>query len=266
MLAAERHRKIIEKLEHFGAVKVSELSSQFQVTEKTIREDLEKLEEKGLLKRIHGGAVLEQEGEDSLLPLQIPNSRKSGEKYAIASLALSCIDENDIIALDAGSSTLELAKLLPNAPITVLTNDLLIIRELVMKDQVRLVVPGGHRQNNLLIGDESLEWISKLNVHKVFLSTTGIHLEYGLTIFTEKLIKLKQLFIRNAKTVYCLADHSKFDKGALITYASLAEIDWIITDEGITEEQEKKYVASGVKLMKAAREAESGGKKNKGRA
>ncbi|MEF2243500.1 MULTISPECIES: DeoR/GlpR family DNA-binding transcription regulator [unclassified Paenibacillus] len=263
MLAAERHRKIIEKLERHGAVKVSELSNQFQVTEKTIREDLEKLEEKGLLKRTHGGAVLDQGGEDSILPLQFPNSRKSQEKSAIAALALSCIADNDIIALDAGSSTLELAKLLPNAPITVLTNDLLIIRELAMKDQVRLVVPGGYRQNNLLIGEESLEWISKLNVHKVFLSTTGIHLEYGLTIFTEKLMKLKQLYIQNAKQVYCLADHSKFDKGALITYAELAAIDTIITDEDIEPEVAAKYEASGVKLMLAPLQAN--GRRHKGR-
>ncbi|MFD2114418.1 DeoR/GlpR family DNA-binding transcription regulator [Paenibacillus yanchengensis] len=251
MLAAERHRTIVDLLERDGAVKVSELSSQFQVTEKTIREDLEKLEEKGLLRRIHGGAVLMQEGEDSILPLQIPNSRKSQEKQAIASLALDCIEENDIIALDAGSSTLELAKLLPNAPITVLTNDLLIIRELAMKEQVRLVVPGGYRQNNLLIGEESLDWIAKLNVHKVFLSTTGIHLEYGLTIFTEKLLKLKQIYIQNAKHVYCLADHSKFDKGALITYASLSEVDMIFTDANIADDVAMKYEQSGVKLCRA---------------
>ncbi|CAM4005695.1 DeoR/GlpR family DNA-binding transcription regulator [Paenibacillus alkaliterrae] len=252
MLAAERHRKIIEKLEQLGAVKVSELSEQFQVTEKTVREDLEKLEEKGLLKRTHGGAVLEQSGEDSLYPLQFPNSKHQQEKAAIASLALSCIEPNDIIALDAGSTTLEMARRLPNMPVTVLTNDLLIIRELIAKDQVRLVVPGGYRHNNLLIGAESHDWIKRLNVHKLFLSTTGVHLEYGLTIFTEELTKLKKLYMENAKTVYCLADHSKFDKGALITYAGLHEIDFIITDDGMDAEVEAKYEAQGIRMLKAA--------------
>lgn len=252
MLAAERHRKIIEKLEQLGAVKVSELSEQFQVTEKTVREDLEKLEEKGLLKRTHGGAVLEQGGEDSLFPLQFPNSKHQQEKTAIASLALTCIEPNDIIALDAGSTTLEMAKRLPNLPVTVLTNDLLIIRELTVKDQVRLVIPGGYRHNNLLIGAESQEWIKRLNVHKLFLSTTGIHLEYGLTIFTEELTKLKKLYMENAKTVYCLADHSKFDKGALITFAGLEEIDCIITDEGIEPDVAAKYEALDIRMLKAA--------------
>jgi len=263
MLAAERHRKIIEKLEQLGAVKVSELSELFQVTEKTVREDLEKLEEKGLLKRTHGGAVSEQEGEDSLNPLHFPNSKHLREKTAIAALALSCIEPNDIIALDAGSTTLEMAKLMPNMPVTVLTNDLLIIRELTVKDQVRLVIPGGYRHNNLLIGAESQEWIKRLNVHKLFLSTTGIHLEYGLTIFTEELTKLKKLYMENAKMVYCLADHSKFDKGALITFAGLTEIDCIITDAGISSEVAAKYEALDIRMMKA--ELPENGKRMKGR-
>lgn len=263
MLAAERHRKIIEKLEQHGAVKVSELSEQFQVTEKTVREDLEKLEEKGLLKRTHGGAVMLQAGEDSLLPLQYPNSKHQSAKSAIAALALTCIEPDDIIALDAGSTTLELAKLLPNTPVTVLTNDLLIIRELMAKDQVRLVVPGGYRHNNLLIGAEAQEWIKRLNVHKLFLSTTGIHMEYGLTIFTEELTKLKKMYMDNAKTVYCLADHSKFDRGALITYASLKDVDIIITDDGISSDVQAKYEAQGLRMMKAA--VQEGGKRNKGK-
>ncbi|WP_169086783.1 DeoR/GlpR family DNA-binding transcription regulator [Paenibacillus sp. PL91] len=263
MLAAERHRKIIEKLEQLGAVKVSELSEQFGVTEKTVREDLEKLEEKGLLKRTHGGAVLEQEGEDSLYPLQFPNSKHQQEKSAIAALALSCIEPNDIIALDAGSTTLEMAKRLPNMPVTVLTNDLLIIRELTLKDQVRLVIPGGYRHNNLLIGAESQEWIKRLNVHKLFLSTTGIHMDYGLTIFTEELSKLKRLYIENAKTVYCLADHNKFDKGALITFAELSEIDYIITDDGIPPDVAAKYEALHIQMMKA--ELPESGKRTRGR-
>jgi DeoR/GlpR family transcriptional regulator of sugar metabolism len=206
---------------------------------------------------------VEQEGEDSLYPLQFPNRKHQQEKSAIAALALSCIEDNDIIALDAGSTTLEMAKRLPNMPVTVLTNDLLIIRELTLKDQVRLVIPGGYRHNNLLIGAESQEWIKRLNVHKLFLSTTGIHLEYGLTIFTEELSKLKKLYMDNAKIVYCLADHSKFDKGALITFAGLDEIDCIITDEGIAPEVAAKYEAQQIKMMKA--ELPESGKRTRGR-
>ncbi|XEC94155.1 DeoR/GlpR family DNA-binding transcription regulator [Paenibacillus tarimensis] len=252
MLAAQRHRNIIDKLEKDGSVKVSELSEWFQVTEKTVREDLEKLEKKGLLKRIHGGAVLEVEGEDSLLPLQYPNAKHQLEKAAIAEQALRFVELNDIIALDAGSTTLEMAKRLPNMPLTVLTNDLMIIRELTLKDQIRLVVPGGYRQRNLLIGTEDQEeWIRRLNVHKLFLSATGIHTEYGLTIFTEELAKLKKVYMACSKEIFCLADHSKFDKGALITFAELNDVHAIITDRVLSPELVKKYEAYDVKLIKA---------------
>ncbi|MFD0961347.1 DeoR/GlpR family DNA-binding transcription regulator [Paenibacillus chungangensis] len=264
MLAAERHRAIIAKLEDNGAVKVSELSELFGVTEKTVREDLEKLEKKGLLKRTHGGAVLEQGSEDSLLPLQIPNVKHSRKKSAIAELALTCIQDNDIIALDAGSSTLELARLLPNKPITVLTNDLLIIRELTAKENIRLVVPGGYRHNNLLIGGESQEWIARLNVHKLFLSTTGVHQEYGLTIFTEELAKLKRLYMDNAREIYCMADSSKFDKGALITFAELNEVDCVLTDDGIDDELAARYEAQGLRIMKAGLSSDGKSGKRKG--
>ncbi|WP_338552401.1 DeoR/GlpR family DNA-binding transcription regulator [Paenibacillus sp. KS-LC4] len=250
MLAAERHRQIIIQLEEKGSVKVSELSERFKVTEKTVREDLEKLEEKGLLKRMHGGAVLPPDDE-SLLPLQYPNSKHQQEKVAIAEQALTHIVENDIIALDAGSTTLEIAKRLKNMPLTVLTNDLLIIRELTAKEQIRLVIPGGYRFQNLLIGTDWQEWVKRLNVHKLFLSTTGIHLEYGLTIFTEELAKLKQVYMECARDIYCIADHSKFDKGALLTFAALKDVHTIITDSHIDAAVADKYEQQGVRIEKA---------------
>lgn len=249
MLAAERHRIILRELEANQCVKVSGLSEKFQVTEKTIREDLEKIEQKGLLKRIHGGAVLLSKGEDGLLPLEIPNQKNQKEKAAIASYALSFIQEGDIIALDAGSTTLEIARCLPDKPLTVLTNDLLIIKELTGKERVQLIVPGGYRHNNMLLGSESYEWIKKLNVHKLFLSTAGIHPEYGLTIFTEELKKLKNLFMECSKTIYCVADHSKFGKGALITFAHVSDIHYFITDEGLEAETIKRFKDQPINLI-----------------
>ncbi|MGG4143711.1 DeoR/GlpR family DNA-binding transcription regulator [Paenibacillus algorifonticola] len=250
MLAAERHRQIIIQLEEKGSVKVSELSERFKVTEKTVREDLEKLEEKGLLKRMHGGAVLPPDDE-SLLPLQYPNSKHQQEKAAIAEQALTHIAENDIIALDAGSTTLEIARRLKNMPLTVLTNDLLIIRELTAKEQIRLVIPGGYRFQNLLIGTDWQEWVKRLNVHKLFLSTTGIHLEYGLTIFTEELAKLKQVYMECSREIYCVADHSKFDKGALLTFAELKDVHTIITDSHIDPAVAAKYEQHGVRIERS---------------
>ncbi|CAM3846714.1 DeoR/GlpR family DNA-binding transcription regulator [Cohnella lubricantis] len=251
MLAAARHQLILDQLLAEGAVQVSELSERFGVTPKTIREDLEKLEEKGLLRRTHGGAVAREEETEPLLPLQIPNTKHPVEKEAIARQALKYIEPGDVIALDAGSTTLAIAKLLPNEPLTVLTNDLLIMQELIAKDRIRLVVPGGYRQRNVLIGNEALDWLKKLNVQKLFLSATGIHDKYGLTVFTDELIDLKKAYLASAKEVYCVADHTKFDRAALLTFASLEEVDVLITDAGLDDEMVRRYEGSSVKIERA---------------
>ncbi|MFC5530084.1 DeoR/GlpR family DNA-binding transcription regulator [Cohnella yongneupensis] len=252
MLAVTRHQSILELIQAEGTVQVSDLSERFNVTAKTIREDLEKLEEKGLLKRIHGGAVVPREGEEPLLPLQIPNLKHASEKEAIALHALSYIQPNDVIALDAGSTTFEIARRLPIMPLTVLTNDLLIMRELLPREDIRLVVPGGYRHRNVLVGNDALEWVTKLNVQKLFLSATGVHDKFGLSVFTSELLDLKKAYLSGAKEVYGVADHSKFDRAALFTFAALNELDVLITDDGLDEEVVRRYEGGSVRIERAS--------------
>jgi len=247
MLAVQRQERILSQLERDRTVKVAELSELLGVTEKTVREDLEKLEEKGLLKRIHGGAV-RTEDERSVVSVQVPNTRFPSEKAEIARRAVKYIGENDVIALDGGSTTLEIARLLPDAPLTVVTNDLWIIGELARKERIRLVVPGGYREKNLLAGPEAVEFIRKCNIHKAFISATGIHLEYGLTIVTGVLLEMKRALIESSSVRYCVADRSKFDKSAILTFAELGEMAAVLTDGGIAPETAERYRASGVRL------------------
>ncbi|TVX98708.1 DeoR/GlpR family DNA-binding transcription regulator [Cohnella terricola] len=245
MLAVTRHQSILELLQSQGTVQVSELSERFDVTSKTIREDLEKLEEKGLLKRIHGGAIGRSDENEPMLPLQIPNTQRIKEKEAIALHALRYIREDDIIALDAGSTTLEIAKKIPDMPLTVLTNDLFIIRELMPKERIRLVVPGGYRHRNVLIGNDALEWLTRLNVQKTFLSATGVHDKFGLSVFTGEMLELKKAYVSCAKEIYAVADHAKFDRAALQTFAAMEDLDLLITDDGLSEETRRRYEEGG---------------------
>lgn len=248
MLAVQRHERILQQLDRERTVKVSELAAALGVTEKTVREDLEKLEEKGLLKRIHGGATVAADGDEPLLPLQVPNTRRPLEKQAIAARAAAAIEAGDIVALDGGSTTLEIAKLLPNAPLTVVTNDVYIIAELARKDAIRLVVPGGYRERNLLVGAGAVEFIRSLNIHKAFLSATGIHPSFGLTIFTGEQLPMKRAYVETAGQAFCVADASKFGRSALVTFASLEEIDAIYTDEGLPPETAEEYRRIGVRV------------------
>lgn len=248
MTTVKRHEKIMSLLLQERSVTVSELSELLQVTGKTIREDLEKLEEKGLLVRVRGGAVLADEDDFGLLPVKTPNVKNLKEKTQAAKQALTHIAEGDIIALDGGSTTLEIAKLLPNQPLTVIANDIFIISELAYKDRIRLVVPGGVRERNLLIGQDAVQVVAQLNIAKAFISATAIHPEYGLTTYTSTATEMKQAMIRQATDVYCVADHTKFGKYALMTFASVSEIGTFITDSGLSEEIRKQFAALGMTI------------------
>lgn len=245
MLAVQRHEHILRQLERERTVKVAELAAALGVTEKTVREDLEKLEEKGLLRRIHGGAVAAEEGAP-MLPPPVPNTDYPAEKASIAARAAAAIEPDDIVALDGGSTTLEIARLLPNAPLTVVTNDLYIIAELARKDRIRLVVPGGYRERNLLVGAEAVEFVRGLNIHKAFMSATGIHPTFGLTVFTGTQLPMKRALVETARIVHCVADHSKFGRGALVTFAQLSEVASIFTDDKLPPDVAAVYRASGV--------------------
>lgn len=246
--ALKRHEKIMELLLLNGEIKVIEISELLAVSGKTIREDLAKLEQQGLLMRVHGGAILQQDGHVGSFPNRVSQIDHLVEKKAAAIKALALIEERDVIALDGGSTMLEMARALPNAPLTVITNDLYIISELVTKDQIHLVVPGGYRKRNLLISGEAVPFLRKLNIQKVFISTTGLHLDYGLSIYTTELAEQKQALLEHAKYRYCVADHTKFDKYALMTFAKLTDIDRIITDDGLPKDVRQRFEAIGVTI------------------
>ncbi|MDO3412762.1 DeoR/GlpR family DNA-binding transcription regulator [Saccharibacillus sp. CPCC 101409] len=248
MNALKRHEKIMEILIERKEVAVGELSSLLDVTGKTIREDLARLEEKGLLMRVHGGAMLAQNDQFGILSAQGTGEKHAAEKAEIASRALRYIEPNDIIALDGGGTTLEIARRLPNEPLTVVTNDLFILSELARKDKIRLVVPGGERVRNVLIGPRSAEFVEGLNISKAFLSATALDSELGASIYTGDLVPYKKALVKTARKVYGVAEHQKFGQFALWTFAACEEMDVIITDSGIDPAQKDLFAKKNIRL------------------
>lgn len=248
MNTLRRHEKIMEALLARREVTVAELSETLAVTGKTIREDLSKLEEKGLLIRLHGGAILAQNDQLGILSPKESLTKNASEKAEIAEYAIQLIEEGDIIALDGGGTTLEIAKHLDNRPLTVITNDVNIISELARKDQIRLVVPGGYRVRNMLVGPGAADFVRKLNIQKAFLSATGVHLQYGFTIYTGDFIDFKQALVETARIRYVVAAHHKFGRCALLTYAQLKDIDSIVTDRGIDQTTAEAFRTTGIKI------------------
>ncbi|WP_186445631.1 DeoR/GlpR family DNA-binding transcription regulator [Paenibacillus cremeus] len=252
MLPEIRHAKIIETLNNEGSVKVSEISKQLQVTEKTIREDLEKLESRGILKRVHGGAVV-VEHDDSMLPILKRRVRQRQEKEVIAAEAYKLIEDGQIVLLDAGSTTLELAALLQHRTLTVVTNDTKIAALLAESNQIELCVLGGYRRKGTytIIGPSAMQMMDELNIDIAFLGCTGVDLERGLSIFHREEAELKKRMMKASRTVALLADHSKFDRTALVSFAGLEEIDVLVTDEATSSTLLEQIGAMGVQVVRA---------------
>ncbi|GAF64823.1 putative transcriptional regulator [Bacillus sp. TS-2] len=236
MLSVKRYEMILALLEQNQVVKVSELSKELGVTEKTIRIDLEALEKNGLLKRIHGGAVLADKG-TRIVPIEERQSGKAIIKEAIAQKAKAKIQPYQTVLLDGGSTTEALAHLMGDIPLTVITNDIKIAYTLLEKEKIQLMVLGGTRigKSPSLIGAEATAMLQKIRVNHVFFGTTGISMEHGLTVLNHLHADWKKQIIQIADEVTLLTDATKFEKVGLIQFASLTEIDEIITDHSIEE-------------------------------
>ncbi|AWB45496.1 DeoR/GlpR transcriptional regulator [Paenibacillus sp. CAA11] len=243
-----RYEKIMEAMLAEKEVTVAELSERLQVTGKTIREDLTKLEEQGLVVRVHGGAILADSDQFGMLSGKDRLVKHAEEKSEIAEAAMRFIGQGDIVALDGGSTTLEIARRLGDSPLTVITNDVYIISELAPKEQIRLVVPGGYRVRNMLAGPEAVSYIRKLNIQKAFISSTGVHSEHGLSVYTGDLIDFKRALIETAAERYAVVDHHKFGQTALRTFASLSELDALITDRKLSPETAELFAQEGVRI------------------
>ncbi|MDD9267394.1 DeoR/GlpR family DNA-binding transcription regulator [Paenibacillus sp. GCM10023248] len=252
MLPEVRHSKMIELLNQTGSIKVSELSKAYQVTEKTIREDLEKLEASGILKRVHGGAVL-VESSSSLLPIHKRRVRQQAEKEQIAASACRWIEDGQILLLDGGSTTLELAKLIVHRTLTVITNDTKIASVLADCQQIELCLLGGYRRKGTytIIGPSAIQMVDELNVDIAFLGCTGIDAERGISVFHRDEAELKKRMIRASKKTILLTDHTKFDQTALVSFASLKEIDLLITDAQTDDEVVARYTERGLEVQRA---------------
>jgi DeoR family transcriptional regulator, fructose operon transcriptional repressor len=238
MFSAIRLEEISKILEREGSVDVNSLCEKFKVTGKTIRQDLMKLEEMGLVERFHGGAILKQNG-NTIFPIKQRKQKNLDEKKKIADAAHQYIEERDIVIIDGGSTNLELARGLGEKHIIVITNDLMIAGELHNKENITLYLTGGKLRREgvfTLLGRDAEKMIQKYHANKLFLGTSALDFKQGLTVFAAEEAEIKRAMINSAAEIICLADYSKFHQLAFTSFASLDDIDILVTDRRITEE------------------------------
>ncbi|MCA0991342.1 DeoR/GlpR family DNA-binding transcription regulator [Pseudalkalibacillus hwajinpoensis] len=252
MLSIDRYKRIIEQLEKNETVKVTELSDLLNVTEKTVRLDLEQLENRGILKRIHGGAILADVGE-RILPINERQSANSEVKQAIAKEAVEQVSAQDTILMDGGSTTLAVARMLGEFPVTVITNDIQIANELSSKEQIQLIIPGGTRipNSSSLMSAHATQSLHTMRVNHLFFGSTGVSIDHGLTVFNSLFVDWKKELLKTADNSILVVNSSKFEKIALIQFADLSDVDVIITDSRLDKEIEKQLISRGIKVIKA---------------
>ncbi|MBD2866912.1 MULTISPECIES: DeoR/GlpR family DNA-binding transcription regulator [Paenibacillus] len=251
MLPAERKLRIVEFVKEKRVGTVAELAKEFQVHEATIRRDLAEIEQEGLLRRTHGGVVVDRGAN-----IEPSFSERAGDqleqKKRIGKKAAELVEDGDHIILDSGTTTLHIAQNLINrSNLTVVTNDMNVAAELRDASGVTVIVTGGqlYRSSYMLNGMFTDHVLGSLHVQKAFIGTPAIHPKFGLTHPEAQLIPAKQGMIRAAQAIIVVADDTKIGKVSLHNVAPLHAIHTFVTGAEASDLQLKPFRESGVDVI-----------------
>lgn len=255
MLAKERKDRIIELLKIQNSVKVADLSESFAASEPTIRRDLQELEDEGLLKRTHGGAMKMSKTamESNISDLALTHVR---EKRAIAYEAYKLINDNDSIIVDSSSTTgliAEFLKLEERKNITVITNSFQIISSLMDTPTVELIHLGGQVRKNIraTVGPLAEATLNSLRIDKAFIGVNGIDFQSGITTPNIFDSHMKTTILGNSNRRYIMADSSKFGETYLSVICKCADVDAIITDSLLSASFSRQMDSLGIDYILA---------------
>lgn len=254
MFVEERKQKILEHIAENRKATVLELCELFRVSSATIRNDLRDLEGAGLLVRTHGGAMVKSKTglETDMHARGVENLEA---KRRIAEVAIRLIDDGDTVVLDAGSTVLELARLLDRRrDITVVTNDFAIGSLLEDFDSVKIVFIGGmvrKRFHCTVSQDTSTkEMLARLTVDKAFMGANSFSLETGASTPDLNHAEIKKLMMSIAAKVVLLIDSSKIGRNSFARFAALDDIDAVVSD-AINGEDRKALEENGIEVFAA---------------
>lgn len=253
MLAIERRNEILEKLQTDRRVVVSELSQLYDVSEETIRRDLEKLVNDGYAIKSYGGAVI-NENINIELPFNIRKNRNILGKQHIAELVAGLINDGDSIMLDASTTAVYIAKTLQEKGkknLTVITNSIEIIIELFdAQDWTVLSTGGVSREGSFaLVGPQTDRMLSSYHVDKAVISCKGIDVSAGFTDSDDLHANNKRTMLKAAKEKILAIDSSKFDRIAFTEIGTLDDLTTVITDEKPEEKWLQVFEDSGIKCI-----------------
>ncbi|KUJ27316.1 hypothetical protein AR437_10020 [Christensenella hongkongensis] len=250
MIKVQRHNEILKLLEQQDAMQISALAELLQCSMMTVHRDIEELEQQSLVRKVHGGVVLQRN--DDLQPsFNRRVVQNTEEKRRIAAEALKMIEPGSSVFFDAGTTPLYLTKIIPaNLAFTAITNSLQTAVELAGKPNITVIILAGeiHHSSYSAVNNLAIESASKFHTDLAIISTKSISLPGGIYETSLPLIEIKNAMVRNTKKVVLLADHSKFNESAMCLAVGFEDIDVVITDTGTPEDKVKKLRELGVEV------------------
>jgi DeoR family transcriptional regulator, fructose operon transcriptional repressor len=250
--ADERHAEVLHLLATEHRVESAWLARYFGVSAESIRKDLAQLEARGLLRRVHGGAIpgsgLREE------PNVTTRTEHAEQKLAIARHALRFVPDGGTLLLDAGTTTLRLAELLPtDRDLMVYTNAVPVLSTLLQRGVAAVGIGGRVRPETwATVGLLTVEALASINVDVAFLGTNALSFHRGLTTPDADEALVKHEMLKATRQRIFLVDTSKFGRQSLARHATLADIDVLVTDDGVTTEQHERFQAADV-IVEVAR-------------
>ena len=252
MLKEKRIQQIYELIKRDGQVEISELGKMCNVTEMTIRRDLESLSEMYHIVRTHGGAMLPTGEESTELPYERRVVSQEAQKKRIAMKALSFVKNGQTIFLDSGSTTYFMAENIDNGKDNiVITNGLNLASEMLKRQKLSVVLIGGNLRRNTLsaAGPLAEQQISQFRVEIAFLGGNGLGQDGHVYIGNVAELGIKRAIMKIARKKYLLADSSKYGHESLLHYASVDEFDGIIIDSELPEEKVRELKDLGANVI-----------------
>ncbi|MFZ7141945.1 DeoR/GlpR family DNA-binding transcription regulator [Avibacterium avium] len=231
-----RTSQILQLVNSVGKVNVSELAQQFGVSVETIRRDLRALNQKGLLHRVHGGAMSSQ-SKDIGRSFQARQRLNSEAKKYIAQQVVDYVFEGAVIGLDASSSSWHFAQLIPDIPCTVVTNSMHNINALVNKPNITTIATGGvySAKYAAFYGPLSEQLLLRLHIDLCVFSCTGVDSSGAIWESNELNASIKRKLIDASAQKFLLLDSSKFERKNLIKLGELSQLDILFTDQAPNE-------------------------------
>ncbi len=240
MLGVERLQYILAGLHKNKVVLVSELSKEMNVSEETIRRDLDKLEKLYHICRVHGGAYL-KEGYGNETPVAVREKLYLEDKERIAIQCMEYIKDQDSVLLDCSTTGLYIARELnkTDKKVTIITNSLTIVNELSTSNHIRVILVGGELNKNVnaFFGHHTIEELSCYHADKAFISSAGISMEAGISDYTSEEASVHKKMMEQATICHFVADITKIGRNAVNVIGGLELIDFLIVSEPIDKKE-----------------------------